>query len=429
MVNYFSKVGAVGLHTISHMTSAISTEETFYNELSKEKENLRILAEVNNIKGSRAPFLQPNQGYFNVLRKLGLLYDSSMMNGFSEDPAKKIPYWPFTLNFGVPEPRLCNIYDPASCPTSVHEGLWEVPLVSFTSDSPLFLMDYVVDDDYNTVMENMKANFLETYNTNKAPRGFYVHHRYLSNNGDFDSLQVTRAKFIQEFYTWLSGFPDVVFATEDQVIDWIKNPKTISQIKADPKYACQTYLSSPENACEAGIKECHHYLSISLFIYFFFTSKLINKLHNLFLCSSTLQLKILFFYFIMKKYTLFSFFKFILDEPYDPLVVCGNKCPQPMPDENTIWSFLPVNSEVMRWGGEVRIEEDENWTTGGCFSLYSLHKNEGKIAQSHVLTLSIPRNKGVITAMWGHVQYDVSRGKTIQTFRQKGFKIEFIIFF
>ena len=262
MVAHFSKIGSVGLHTISHMTSAISTEETFYNELSKEKENFRILAEVTDIKGSRAPYLQPNQGYFNVLKRLGLLYDSSMMNGFSEDPLKRTPYWPFTLNFGVPESRLCDIYDPASCPTSVHEGLWEVPLVSFTSDSSLFLMDYVVDDDYNAVMENMKANFLETYRNNKVPRGFYLHHRYLSNNGDFDALQVTRARFIQEFYTWLSGFPDVVFATEDQVINWIKNPKTISDIQADPAYACKTYLSPPENACEAGIKECHHYISI-----------------------------------------------------------------------------------------------------------------------------------------------------------------------
>lgn len=268
MVTYFSKIGAVGLHTISHTTSAISSQETFYNELSKEKENFRILAEVTDIKGSRAPYLQPNQGYFNVLSKLGLLYDSSMMDGFSsDDPSKRIGYWPFTLDFGVPESRLCNIYDSTSCPTSIHRGLWEVPLVSFTSDSPSSLMDYeILDNDYDIVMAKMKLNFLETYQKNKVPRGFYVHHRYFSNNGDFDSLQVIRAKFANEFFIWLSShFQDVVFATEDQVINWIKNPQTISQIKADSAWACVNYESSPENACQAGMKECHHYPSFNFF--------------------------------------------------------------------------------------------------------------------------------------------------------------------
>lgn len=100
-----------------------------------------------------------------------------------------------------------------------------------------------------------------------------------------------------------------------------------------------------------------------------------------------------------------------------------------MPDENTVWSFLPVNTDANRWGGEVRIEEDEKWTTGGCFSLYSLHKNTGKIAQSHILTLSIQLNKGYIMEMWGHVQYEFSRGNTVQTFRQKGiaFKLNLVL--
>ncbi len=93
-----------------------------------------------------------------------------------------------------------------------------------------------------------------------------------------------------------------------------------------------------------------------------------------------------------------------------------------MPDETNVLSFFPAETNLVRWGGEVSIFEDESWTTGGCFSLYSLHKKEGKVAQGHILSLSVPVNKGTITSMWGHVQYDVSRGKITQTFRQKGIK-------
>ena len=55
----------------------------------------------------------------------------------------------------------------------------------------------------NILFDKFKKNFEDTYNSNRAPRGFYLHWRYLSNNGDFDMVNIDKKSFIVNFYHWL----------------------------------------------------------------------------------------------------------------------------------------------------------------------------------------------------------------------------------
>ena len=78
------------------------------------------------IRGSRAPYFQPNDAYYETLKNLGIQFDSSMT--FSDINVKKA-YWPFTLDYGVPDVNMCNYF--GACPTKAFPGLWEVPLTEF----------------------------------------------------------------------------------------------------------------------------------------------------------------------------------------------------------------------------------------------------------------------------------------------------------
>ena len=184
-----SKIGDINLHTRTHSTTCSSTEATWLKELGLSIKDYELLAQVPSctIQGSRAPYLQSNDAYFTTLQNLGIKYDSSMT--YSNANLKKV-YWPFTLDFGVPDPSLCNFFVDSSCPlsgscpTKAYPGLWEVPIIEFDYYNKGNCMDPEFSDS-ESYLQLLKDNFLDTYHSNKAPRGFYWHWRYFSLDNNF----------------------------------------------------------------------------------------------------------------------------------------------------------------------------------------------------------------------------------------------------
>ena len=219
------------------------------------------LAQVPNctIKGSRAPFLQANDAYFTTLQNLGIQYDTSMT--FSNSTEKKA-YWPFTLDFGVPDSRMCTTF--GSCPTKAFPGLWEFPVTEFDYANVDNCMDPLYDD-YDAYLLLLKQNFLDSYNTTKVPRGFSWHWRYFSSDNNFglvnttiSPINATRVKLFTDFYTWLvTNFTDIIFATERQVIEWMKNPVDYETTKTMSMFTtCPNLTLTPRNTCVNGQVDC-----------------------------------------------------------------------------------------------------------------------------------------------------------------------------
>lgn len=79
-----------------------------------------------------------------------------------------------------------------------------------------------------------------------------MHWRYFTNNGDFDSINTLKVKFVQDFFGWLvKEFKDIIFATEDEIIDWLKKPMKLGDIiKSTDKFKCPDINLNLENACE-----------------------------------------------------------------------------------------------------------------------------------------------------------------------------------
>jgi len=251
MLNFYNKKGAIGLHTYSHTTNINTPYETWSLEENTVRNSIVSLSQIPlaSIKGSRAPFLQTNDDYFKTLKDMGILYDSSMTYS---DPNSKLNYWPFTLDYPLPEQsRFCYF---GKCPTIPFPGVWEVPMINFDYSIQGIDMDppNVLNDGVN-YFNKYKDNFIDSYSSNRVPRGFYWHWRYLTDNGDFNYLSPTKSNFIKNWYEWLTTNykENIIFVTEAQIIQWMKNPKTLTEIKTTNPFnwQCPDVTVTPATTC------------------------------------------------------------------------------------------------------------------------------------------------------------------------------------
>ena len=362
MINYLDQIGSVGLHTQTHTTNINTLPDAWATEIQTEIRDLKDLAKMKTIKGSRAPYLQLNDAYLSEIQKDGILYDSSMIYGWpfiSQEQAHN--FWPFTLNYGVPDQMMCLYF--GSCPVQPHNGLWEFPLISM--DGADDIMDYDELTDYAGQMEAFKQNFLNSYNYNKVPRGYYIHWRFLSNNGDFDSVHQKRAQFLTDFLGWLTTtFTDIIFTTEDKVIEWIKNPKTTTETLSQSAFKCSNQLLTPSNSCPNGQITCNF--------------------------------------------------------GANHLTVCGKKCPEPRPALGVKWTYQPTNLKYNHWQGTVTYVVQDSWPSGFCASISVIHTGSFP-AVSWILSETNLATKGTVTAFWGYVQKPMNIDSVSQIYRQIGF--------
>lgn len=362
-VNYISQTGSVSYHSYSHTTNITSSAATWATELNTIQRNMKEFAKVPVVKGSRAPYLQANNDYLLQLRSMaGVRYDSSYVYGWNfVNPEQANNYWPFTLDFGVPDQMMCLYF--ASCPTQPHPKLWEFPLVAFGSAD--CIMDYNV---YNSaLMTQMQTSFNTSYYYNKVPRGYYIHWRYLTNNGDFDSLQVLRANFLTDFFYWMvTTYPDIIFTTEDRVIDWIKNPTTTTVTKTLAAFKCAPKTIDPSRSCQTGAA-------------------------------------------LSCDYSDSSFVK-----------VCSKKCPGSFPGLGVNWNYAPNNFDTGHWMGALSYTIDDSWPSGYCASLYLTHTGTVPV-QSWILTSTVLSTQATFTAFWGYIQKPVLVDPKAGVYRQKGF--------
>ena len=139
---------------MTHSTNMDSTYDTWIYEFSTQKNEIKAFASIPEPKGSRAPYLQPNEAYYQALTTLNIKFDSSMVN-----PDDK-PFWPFTLDYQLPDLKLCNTF--GSCPISSHPGIWEFPLTSFDLSAIGNVMDYPLNEEnYEATLKLYKGIYFD----------------------------------------------------------------------------------------------------------------------------------------------------------------------------------------------------------------------------------------------------------------------------
>ncbi|KAI1320725.1 hypothetical protein EDD11_010259 [Mortierella claussenii] len=215
---WYAAGNEVADHTMNHIGTP-PAEEVVGNRKAINAFSGIPFAKLN---GFRAPFLNYSDGTFNILGQENFLYDSS---------TAAVPtdaFWPYTLDHGLANDCWNGICDkPISIP-----GMWEIPMHAIM-DSDLatataHAMDVQLDAPADTVATWLRNNFNRHYNGNRAPFGIYLHPVHVGS----------ATQLYNDFFAFASAHPDVWFVTNQQLLEWMKNPVPASQLAEQPYMKC-----------------------------------------------------------------------------------------------------------------------------------------------------------------------------------------------
>ncbi|KAI7868079.1 hypothetical protein BDF14DRAFT_1796138 [Spinellus fusiger] len=214
-------------HTFSHVGSPSA------QEISSCKTMLNTYGGVpkGKIQGFRAPFLNFTKDTLNNIAQQGFLYDSSS-SGVTEDA-----YWPYTLDNGMANDCWTGICAPGQVKLP---GVWEVPMYAVMDDKNIpQLMDVYLAGTPQAVTKWSTDAFEKHYNGNRQPFGIYVHPTHMISTipggPNHQVLQDTMLSFIKS----IAQRPDVWFVTNQQLLQWMKNPVKASEFGQQPYMQCQ----------------------------------------------------------------------------------------------------------------------------------------------------------------------------------------------
>ena len=107
--------------------------------------------------------------------------------------------------------------------------MWEFVIPTLFDDSGNNFAIFDLDiSDYSKAINIVKNNFNKNYKENKAPFGLSFTSDWFYTNQVIDE---TKLKFINEIYTWMGSQENVLFATENMIIDWMKFPEPFINLK------------------------------------------------------------------------------------------------------------------------------------------------------------------------------------------------------
>ena len=256
-ISYLDKIGEISIHSTTHTTSFTSSYRKWKNELTTCYNDIVELAQIIP-KGARAPYLETNDDYFKVLKELGVSYDTSFVYfARSYNPnntTAQVNWWPFTTDFLFPEASIG--YSAALNLKERHPKIWEVPMIGFqySSGAEYEIMDYTIS---STFLADFKRDFELNYKTNRAPLGLYVHSYYFLND-DYTVENSQKLAVFAELLGWVMSHENVLYATPQRIINWMKNPKTFTETKLMTEFQCPDATIIASNPCNAGLssKDC-----------------------------------------------------------------------------------------------------------------------------------------------------------------------------
>ena len=116
-----------------------------------------------------------------------------------------------------------------------YPGLWEFPMPKYQNSKN---EEYVSIDPVitNTSLDDFKKGFDLSYNLNRVPRGIYVHYNGFTVNHSYLDFDQNIANFYKNYLEWVVQHPNVLFATENMVIEWMKKSTAFFFDKKSPSF-------------------------------------------------------------------------------------------------------------------------------------------------------------------------------------------------
>ncbi|CAO3610741.1 unnamed protein product [Cunninghamella echinulata] len=223
---WYAQGNEIADHTFSHVGSPSA------QEIAGVKAMLSAYGGVpsKKIQGFRAPFLNYTAETLKHLSEQQFLYDSSASSSSDSDL-----FWPYTLDHGMANDCWTGVCDP----NLKLPGLWEVPMYAVMNNASVpQLMDVYLAGTPDDVNKWSLATFDKHYNGGRQPFGIYVHPTHLSSFPGLPDPKPLLDGVLQLIKT-ISEKPDVWVVTNQQLLQWMKNPVKSSELGAQPYMKCQ----------------------------------------------------------------------------------------------------------------------------------------------------------------------------------------------
>jgi len=224
----------IGSHSITHREPSSWWAQASYSDWKDEikgmRDRLAQMARIppREVRGMRAPYLELGADrQFNMMRDYGFTYDSSFMTGPYQENDKRLPSWPYTLDF-PPSLEFCDSW---ACPKQNFSGIWELPLNRWIGldGHSCPMSDACNQNGLWTKADTLRylwKNFNRHYNNGKAPLGLHMHATWFKDKHKLEAMD--------EFLDVLSSMDDVYVTTLWQLIQWMKD---VTALDALPSFA------------------------------------------------------------------------------------------------------------------------------------------------------------------------------------------------
>ncbi|XP_054166467.1 chitin deacetylase 1-like [Oppia nitens] len=133
---------------------------------------------------------------------------------------------------------------PLKCATKPYPGLWEIPINPLWNEyNTCHHADQCVfphatdDDDIEDIVNFLKDNFERHYGTNRAPFQLNFHVTWFTQKGHIKALN--------RFMDYLLTLKDVWFVTYQQLVEWMREPKRLSELNYKCENATATTCTRP----------------------------------------------------------------------------------------------------------------------------------------------------------------------------------------
>ncbi|XP_053610849.1 chitin deacetylase 1 isoform X1 [Plodia interpunctella] len=247
-------VNSITLRGPEEWWSKNATVEDWFDEMVGQANVINRFGRVRmeDFRGMRVPYLSVGWNrQFLMMQEFGFVYDASVVAPYASPP-----YWPYTLDYKMPHRCTGNNQ---YCPTRSYAGLWEMVINPLMHNNHVCATleycptNFTRDDVYNVLLNNFKRHYLK----NRAPFGIHLNAEWLKNS---DYLQAIK-RFINE----LLKLPDVYFNTYREVIDWIRRPTPVLQLKKFEPWQCKNrrfeeheIACAKPNTCKLPSKVLQH---------------------------------------------------------------------------------------------------------------------------------------------------------------------------
>ncbi|CAJ0906172.1 93_t:CDS:2, partial [Entrophospora sp. SA101] len=228
VTQWYAKGHEVADHTMTHAAGLPRP----LDEIVGNKKALNAFAGIplGKISGFRVPFLEINPNLYQILADQKFVYDTSATSIGTDDS------WPYTLDNGL----YSGCYK-GFCDQVKHPGLFEVPMAAILDDKNTpHLMDPLLDYAGDK-LKLLQDNFVRHTKNGKVPFGLYLHPVQYSIESIAPGIPdpTPTLNIMKDFLDWAIKQPDVWFVTNQQLIEYMKNPVPADQLKTYEAFQCK----------------------------------------------------------------------------------------------------------------------------------------------------------------------------------------------